>query len=221
MSRVDLNVPFSEKDEAKTLGARWDGERKTWYAPAGVPLSGLEKWIPFRNVRSPCWYIAQTKGVCWKCHEHTLLTSILLPEGHQTLEAGEGSDETYWLTQLRPAFIFYIDDIPHDNLTNLQNVKHYLSKTFSKTTKSKYWMNHCQHCSAKQGDFQMHCEPNGYFCRLDPDKAAEIFLYKMDQSFTASCGSISHDHIHFHFYDTGVHTAGEMMPYMSKVKWSE
>lgn len=31
MLRIDLKVPFAEKDEAKQLGARWDGERKVWY----------------------------------------------------------------------------------------------------------------------------------------------------------------------------------------------
>ncbi|WP_342214142.1 DUF5710 domain-containing protein [Escherichia coli] len=26
MTRIDLNVPFNEKDEAKRLGSRWDPE---------------------------------------------------------------------------------------------------------------------------------------------------------------------------------------------------
>lgn len=33
-SRLDLNVPYARKDEAKALGARWDGTRKTWWLPA-------------------------------------------------------------------------------------------------------------------------------------------------------------------------------------------
>lgn len=218
MSKTDLDVPFDEKDAVKKLGARWDGGRKTWYVPEGVSLSGFEKWLPFRNVRSSYWYITQTKGICWKCQETTLLTSILLPEGHQTLEAGSKENETFWMTRDKPAFIFYIYDIPHENLLKLQDIKHYLAKDFSKTTQSKYWMNHCQHCSSKQGDFQMHCEPEGYFCRLNPDTAKEILLYTVDQPFTASCGNISHDHVHFHFYNSSAHTAGEMMPYMSKAK---
>lgn len=31
--RIYLDVPFSEKDEAKALGARWDPQRRSWYAP--------------------------------------------------------------------------------------------------------------------------------------------------------------------------------------------
>lgn len=26
-----LNVPYSEKDEAKGLGAKWDSNKKKWY----------------------------------------------------------------------------------------------------------------------------------------------------------------------------------------------
>ena len=29
--RTNLNVPFSEKDAARRLGAKWDLARKTWY----------------------------------------------------------------------------------------------------------------------------------------------------------------------------------------------
>lgn len=36
--RTDLNVPFSRKEEAKRLGARWDMGRKVWFVPDGVDL---------------------------------------------------------------------------------------------------------------------------------------------------------------------------------------
>ena len=29
--RLDLKIPFAEKDQAKKLGARWDAGRKLWY----------------------------------------------------------------------------------------------------------------------------------------------------------------------------------------------
>lgn len=40
-----LNVPFSEKDEAKSLGARWDKNVKKWYVPAGVALEDFSRWM--------------------------------------------------------------------------------------------------------------------------------------------------------------------------------
>ena len=40
-----LKVPFAEKDEAKALGARWNGERKSWYVPDGKPTEPFERWL--------------------------------------------------------------------------------------------------------------------------------------------------------------------------------
>lgn len=41
--RVWLDVPYSEKDQAKALGARWDAASKRWYAPR-PGMAGLERW---------------------------------------------------------------------------------------------------------------------------------------------------------------------------------
>jgi hypothetical protein len=42
---VHLNVPFREKDVAKAHGARFDGESKRWYVPAGENLAPFKQWI--------------------------------------------------------------------------------------------------------------------------------------------------------------------------------
>ncbi|KAA3682667.1 zincin-like metallopeptidase domain-containing protein (plasmid) [Campylobacter fetus] len=39
-----LYVPFTQKDEAKKVGAKWDKESKMWYAPKGVDLNKFKKW---------------------------------------------------------------------------------------------------------------------------------------------------------------------------------
>ena len=41
-----LEVPFSEKDEAKALGAWWDPELKKWFVPQGRDLTLFERWMP-------------------------------------------------------------------------------------------------------------------------------------------------------------------------------
>jgi hypothetical protein len=44
---VYLNVPFSEKDEAKALGARWDPTTKKWYIDTRqVAAEGFARWLP-------------------------------------------------------------------------------------------------------------------------------------------------------------------------------
>ena len=44
-SNIPLKVPFNEKDQAKSLGARWNAESKHWYVPQGVDAAPFEKWL--------------------------------------------------------------------------------------------------------------------------------------------------------------------------------
>jgi hypothetical protein len=40
-----LKVPYAEKDQAKSLGARWNQDRKLWYVPDGVEETPFAQWI--------------------------------------------------------------------------------------------------------------------------------------------------------------------------------
>lgn len=39
-----INVPFKEKEEAKSLGAKWDGKERSWYVPEGIDKELFNKW---------------------------------------------------------------------------------------------------------------------------------------------------------------------------------
>lgn len=41
-----IKVPYSEKDRAKALGARFDGEHKSWFIPAGLDSDPFNYWLP-------------------------------------------------------------------------------------------------------------------------------------------------------------------------------
>lgn len=43
--RVNLNVPFREKDAAKRLGARWDYVKGVWYVENADDLFPFLRWI--------------------------------------------------------------------------------------------------------------------------------------------------------------------------------
>ncbi len=43
-NNIPLNVPFKEKDEAKSHGARWNPGAKHWYIPEGVEEEPFAKW---------------------------------------------------------------------------------------------------------------------------------------------------------------------------------
>ena len=47
--RFYLNVDFSEKDQAKARGARWDPETKKWYVPTSSNKNKFKNWWPFEG----------------------------------------------------------------------------------------------------------------------------------------------------------------------------
>ena len=40
-----IEVPFAEKDEAKSLGAKWNPKLKKWYVEERQNYYKFEKWI--------------------------------------------------------------------------------------------------------------------------------------------------------------------------------
>lgn len=50
MSKVYLQVPFTEKDSAKQLGARWDPIARAWYIPEGINAQAFHRWLPSQSV---------------------------------------------------------------------------------------------------------------------------------------------------------------------------
>ena len=46
MEKIYLNVPFSQKDKAKRLGAKFDGDKKSWYIQDDLSLDLFSEWLP-------------------------------------------------------------------------------------------------------------------------------------------------------------------------------
>lgn len=44
--RTNLCVPYSEKDQARKLGARWDAARRCWYVEDAENLAPFLRWLP-------------------------------------------------------------------------------------------------------------------------------------------------------------------------------
>jgi exodeoxyribonuclease VII large subunit len=43
---ISLNVPFSEKNQAKALGARWNADLRKWEIPDDTDLAPFHQWLP-------------------------------------------------------------------------------------------------------------------------------------------------------------------------------
>jgi hypothetical protein len=48
--RVNLKVPYAEKDKARKRGARWDAARKTWYVENMENLNPFLRWMDKHHV---------------------------------------------------------------------------------------------------------------------------------------------------------------------------
>jgi hypothetical protein len=194
MPPTDLNVPFHEKDDAKRLGARWDAARKTWFLPDGTKTAPFTKWLPQRsdfNLRCTSYFIAQSMRTCWHCARDTRVFSFLLPRGYT---ARQDSDKSAgWELQEFEAIIYYITQIPSSVQAQMQSVTGYYRNDFSKTTQSFYWMNHCEHCGMKQGDFELFEEFDTPFCPINPQDASRILLRSVSEAFEASAASIAYE----------------------------
>ena len=44
--QLQLNVPFASKDQAKSLGARWNPKARCWYVPHGLDIQLFKLWWP-------------------------------------------------------------------------------------------------------------------------------------------------------------------------------
>lgn len=61
-SPVYLNVPYSRKDEAKAMGAKWDPDKKSWYIPAGVYNKEFSTYMKSLKEQSLAFSKAETKA---------------------------------------------------------------------------------------------------------------------------------------------------------------
>lgn len=96
MSRIDLVVPFAEKDEVKALGARWDGVARVWYVPVGKDPALFDRWFPKvvePDVKARNYYISQSSIPCGKCGGITRVHGFILSGSYKVSEWIEGEDD--------------------------------------------------------------------------------------------------------------------------------
>lgn len=210
MARIDLDVPYSQKDEAKSLGARWDPQSKVWYVPDGVELGPMARWLPVLDdcdlehepefdVRSPYYYVMKSLSDCWKCNAVSSVFSFKLPEEHEEFEPVEDDEDEFaldrnlgeWKSHGLRSTVSYVNSLPPRVQKQIRRFTENFKLAYSKKAGSRYFMNHCQHCGSKFGDFFMHNEPGGAFFPTSPGQASQMILYRVNERFDAN-GSLGY-----------------------------
>lgn len=189
-----LNVPYSEKDEAKALGARWNSSIKKWYATNPYSYPKFYKWINFPDDDICCIivdhvYVVEAPRICWKCGNLTRVMAFGVEDYYEFFNPEEYSR----LYEYNSNIIHIVPDLPDECFP--QQIWNYLNESFGfrlghSQQGGFYRANHCLHCGAIQGYFPLFCEPDSPFFIHNAREASQLILYRMDLTFDFVLGDI-------------------------------
>jgi hypothetical protein len=191
--RIDLQVPFSEKDDARRLGAHWDDLRRRWYVPKDKDPSPLARWLPVSapNIRAPSYFIAEASRTCWRCSGPSQVHGFALPPGHETLYVDDETGVETWESSDEPTFVCYLDYVLPTAIARIRQITTNFRFGYRRRTRSFYWVNFCSFCGTKLGDYDTFCEPGQGFMPLTREEAAHIALVRVPESFESAAGGWS------------------------------
>lgn len=205
-SVVILEVPYSQKDEAKALGAKWNPNIKKWFITSKDDKSKFVKWLSkqpkpdsaeFQPGNSLTLkqkiYLLRSWENCYKCGNAAEVFCL----------AADGVVEHDMSSEFKEFFNFhYLTSAPQKikNLFKKYAPTYYFD--YSKQTESSYFINHCK-CGAKLGDFFLHCEPHGAFFPMSPEEVKnKITMHSIQTSEPITINSV------YGFGDTNFIPAG-------------
>ncbi|MCK4401059.1 hypothetical protein KAW08_01995 [bacterium] len=171
---IILEVPFSEKDNAKSLGAKWNPKIKKWYIPAGINKEKFAQWIPPDISNTPTLvakapiYLLKSWKRCWKCGK---LADVFCLASNGLKDDEAELDMFFHFSNL--AFV------PKSIESILKKHASSYYMDYTKQSNSYYYVNHCK-CAAKLGDFYMHGEPDGAFVPMSESQARDIIMYHIE-----------------------------------------
>lgn len=184
-----LNVPYSEKDEAKALGARWNPQIKKWYVRNKEDYYKFIRWIePYGNmVIIDELYLVEGIQKCFRCGKETRVIGFgvdkhLSVDEIRELQEDYGGDiknvlET-GINQEDIHIVGPINPIPDPLMKYIQKKYNYKMR-YSQTTRSSNVCNCCEHCDVLQGDFYLFNEVDSPFFIYSPEDVKKLKIYKI------------------------------------------
>ena len=188
--KIFLNVHYLQREQVKSLGARWDSSNKKWYITDDMNKEPFAAWIPtveVPNIRASFYYIGRAQHACWRCHKETFSFCIAVPKDAEFYVLDESQEEDgepdrYYWTKMPYGFhtcISYLDQPTDDMVQHLKRLAPNYRPDYSKTIEAEYWMNHCDHCGIKQGDNTLHHEVDSPFFPDYVETAQMFQLYEI------------------------------------------
>lgn len=168
-----LNVPYAEKDEAKSLGAKWNPRLKKWYIENKENYPLFKKWLPHDYIVCDHIYVIEGSQQCFRCGKNTRVIGFGIENYYRLSD----SDCEYSSGEIH--FAFSLNPIP-EQLLNFVQDNYNFKETYSKTTKSSYLANRCDSCDTLQGDFYLFEEVGSPFCCADKNDISRLRLYRIN-----------------------------------------
>ena len=189
-----LNVPYNEKDDAKSLGARWNPIIKKWYVKDKKDYHKFIHWIePYGNiVIIDELYLIEGVKKCFRCGKDTRVIGFgidkhLSIDGLFEIENNNYDDneikeilydKMLEINQDDIHIVGPIDPIPEPLMEYIQNKYNYKLR-YSKTTHISSICNCCDNCDVLQGDFFLFSEVDSPFFIHSREDVKKLKIYKI------------------------------------------
>lgn len=186
-----LDVPFSEKDKAKSLGAKWNPELKKWYVENVDDYYKFVDWISADIISlGDCdcksnyiicnhFYVVVGQRECFRCHKSTSVIAFVIDDYVECDTFKHKTDEAILCS--------FIEGLPK-NIYDLLADNYLFRYDFSKFSSSYYVANHCQNCGVLQGRFFLF-EDTQYPFFAEPDNLT-IFEVKLVNDLYSRIGYV-------------------------------
>lgn len=197
---ICLEVPYSQKDFAKKLGAKWDPIGKKWFVPGGLDINLFQRWLPSEkeNLRAEYFYLAKTSTSCYRCGKNTEVNAIILPEDFESVdenaiedleEKGVSIKTTPFCSNNYSSLLSYVTYISSEAFEEINKYTNYTySKEYSVTAGYSYYRSLCQHCNAAQGDNYIIAEFDSAFFPVNIDEFERISFHKIPKYIAVRAG---------------------------------
>ena len=142
--------------------------------------------IDDETIVSPWFLLAESVEECWSCGSDTRVFAILLPdvEDDPKIEI-QDEDDTSAPTPCSLSNISAVNDAVE---TYFKGLSLHFFPDYSGTAGQTYWMNHCEECLTKIGDFYLHSKPGHAFFPVTDTEISKIKLRRIDIALVADAG---------------------------------
>ena len=188
--RTELDVPFSHKEEAKALGAKWDRTKKIWYVPSGVNPEPFAEWLPGvdrSDPSAPYIYLVLGKRECWKCHKETSVAAFGIPyrtDNDESIAIAHAPNEARYIAidtanANALAIVPALGCVPGE-------IRDYLHKRCgykpvgARASKAPSLGNTCTSCDALQGSRYLFEEPSSPFALTAINKLPALEFIRVE-----------------------------------------